>query len=91
MAESPENPNKFTEEQMETAKKWFLTYGKNFKCPVCSGTKFSLEDSVTHLSIPGKNRQAYPMFIVRCKNCAHSILFNALVAKVLPATDSEKK
>ncbi|MEI7822179.1 MAG: hypothetical protein WCK55_14795 [Verrucomicrobiota bacterium] len=79
--------------QLSTAIKWLDSKtSKNLTCPVCHEKKFTIEENLVEIKpFHGGNIIAggtiYPHIMVVCKNCAHSLFFNALLTGAVTQLD----
>jgi hypothetical protein len=85
---SKDQKSSMTEEQQKKAIAWLERYWKqeNRKCEICLAADWLvLGDIITPMifSIHGFSvGNAYPQFMVVCKNCGHTKYFNAMIAKI---------
>jgi hypothetical protein len=81
-------------EQNERAADWVADKWRNPLCPVCQQNVWQIGDLVELRPFTGGDLvlggPLYPMLQVICGNCAHTVLFNAVLAGIVgPETQPE--
>jgi hypothetical protein len=89
----PDADGKLTPEDHQKIQAWWTT-GNHWMgpviCPVCKTTEWSVADHILLLTRHSANGLvsgsiAYPMIGVYCRNCSHTMLFNAVTMGVAGA------
>jgi hypothetical protein len=87
----PDATGALTPTDNDTIQRWWDQHWKApVICPVCKTTDWTIAPHVVNFqrhaddaSVP--NTTSYPHIVVTCKNCAHSMLFNAVQIGVSPS------
>lgn len=70
---------------------WVKLKASKARCPVCKEQKFTLAEHFITPIIQGADGavqlggSTYPHFMLLCRNCAHTLFFNAVAAGIYPA------
>jgi hypothetical protein len=81
-----ENNNSLTKEQNDKAIQWVKDHWNDKSCEICGKKEWHIPpDVVTPVIYQGGFAigQAYPQFMLICKNCGNTKYFNAVFSKVV--------
>ncbi len=90
----PPDKQKLTDEERRKADEWLKIHCKaSLSCPVCGQTDFQLQQTLGIVPLFGGGAtmlgSGYPALVMVCTNCAHMMLFNAIMAGVIPAEEED--
>ena len=79
-----------TRQQKDLVSDWLNPRWLTKKCPVCSHNNWVIADHLVHgLTYSGGGvtigGPLYPLVLLICQNCAHTLVFNAVVMGLVPA------
>jgi predicted nucleic-acid-binding Zn-ribbon protein len=73
--------------ERDAALKWLSEkWTEPRRCPICATEEWEIGD-VSQLPLYGVTNRMYPVIPVICKNCAYTILFQAIAVGAIPDED----
>jgi predicted nucleic-acid-binding Zn-ribbon protein len=87
----PDATGALTPADNDTIQRWWNQHWKApVTCPVCKTTEWTIAPHVVNfqrhaMDASVGNTVSYPHIVVTCKNCAHSMFFNAVQVGVSPS------
>ena len=86
-----------SEEGRQKFVEWIRSKWTTPKCPYCQKTEWEVGQYLARLAARSMELQGgtviggpeYPLLVVTCKNCANTVLINALAAGIIVAPEKE--
>lgn len=64
-------------------------WSKPTECQICGTDSWGIGDQIVEIR-PSSAGSIYPHFFVYCQKCGHTILFNAVIAGLIPTEGTGK-
>jgi len=86
----PDSERRLSDDDKETVISWLKEKwkGESADCPICGSNDWNVGDHVAEMPALSKTmlasrRATYPHVVMVCANCGHTLLFNAVVMRIV--------